>query len=217
MVKFEPTERSKVKRGPGLAVYARDAIYRILDAGLMCHVGYVRGGEPYVTPTAYWRAGDRIYWHGSSASRMIRAAGKGIPVCLSVSHLDGLVFARSGFHTSLNYRSVLIYGEARVVADGTAKEAALKDFMERIAPGRWDSLRPPDRKEMKATTVLFMEIDEAVAKARTGGPIDDPGDVDAPVWAGVVPLKLSAGDPQPDELVTDDIETPGYCRDVAIG
>ena len=217
MSEFEPTGRTRIRRAPNRAVYDRQAIYAILDAGLICHVGYVRDGEPFVVPTAYWRRGDLIHWHGSSASTMVRAASRGIPVCLTVSMLDGLVLARSGFHTSFNYRSVIIYGRALPVEGERAKSEALEAFMNRIAPGRWPDLRPPTAQELKATTVLGMKIEEAGAKVRDGPPIDDPGDLDWPVWAGVIPIETVAGEPRADAHVKNTAAHPHPCPDFRIG
>ena len=206
-----PSARTRVKRLPKRGRYDRETIDSILDAGLLCHVAYVIDGQPYVTPTAHWREGDHVYWHGSSASRMLRALDTGIPACLTVSLLDGVVLARSGFHHSMNYRSVMVLGTAERVPD-EAKLAALEAFSERIAPGRWPKLRPPTAQEVKATTILRLPIAEASAKIRTGPPGDDEEDYDWPVWAGVVPVRLVTGTPEPDPRVLPDIE-PG--EDVA--
>ncbi len=210
MSPFEITDRTRVRRIHELASYDRDVVHAILDAGLISHLGYVIDGEPYVTPTSHWRQGDFVYWHGSSASRMIKAQKSGIPVCLSASHLDGIVLARSGYNTSYNYRSVVVYGDAELVVDEEAKLTALRDFMERLAPGRWDTLRPPTVQEMKATAVMRMEIREAAAKVNNGPPEDEEGDLDAPVWAGVLPLRVEAGAPEPDMGVLADMEEPDY-------
>ena len=193
-----PSPRTRVKRANNRAVYDRAAIDAILDAGMICHVGYVHDGYPVVTPTIYWREGDHVYWHGSSASRMLRAA-EGADVCLTVTHLDGLVLARSAFHHSANYRSVMLFGKASKVEDDAVHTAHLKTFVDGIYPGRWDTLRPMNAQELKATTTLYMRIDEVSAKVRATGPIDDEADMDTPVWAGVVPLTLRAGAPEPDD------------------
>jgi len=184
-----PTARTRVKRLPKRAHYDRAAVNEVLDAGFICHIGYVIDGQPYVTPTAYWREGEHIYWHGSSASRMLRAQKTGIAVCLTVTHIDGLVMARSAFHHSLNYRSVMAFGKAHIVDEPKAKEAAMRAFVERLYPGRWDGLRPVNKQEFKATTILGMELTEASAKIRTGNPVDDDEDYALPIWAGVIGLK----------------------------
>jgi len=177
-----------VKRLPKRGHYDRATIHAILDAGFVCHVGYAIGGQPYVTPTAYWREGDAVYWHGSSASRMLRTLETGADCCLTVTHLDGLVLARSAFRHSLNYRSVMLFGKPRKVEDAADKLAKLEAFVERLYPGRWRELRPVSAKELKLTTVLGMDIDEASAKLRTGGPVDDEPDYALPIWAGVIPV-----------------------------
>jgi nitroimidazol reductase NimA-like FMN-containing flavoprotein (pyridoxamine 5'-phosphate oxidase superfamily) len=207
---FEPTERTRVKRLHQRACYDRATIDRILDAGLVCHVGYTIDDHPYVTATSYWRVGDRIYWHGSSASRMLRRVQGEVPVCVNVSLIDGLVLARSGFHHSINYRTVMLFGKAAALTDPKAKLDALEVFTERVCPGRWPELRPVTDQELKATTVLAMDIDEAVAKERTGPPGDDEEDYDLDVWAGEVPLRLVAGPPVPDPRLKPGIEQPAY-------
>ncbi len=213
MSRFAPTLRTRVKRLGQRARYDRATVYRILDAGLVCHVGYVIDDQPYVTATSYWRDGDRVYWHGSSASRMLRRVRTGVPVCLNVSLIDGLVLARSGFHHSINYRTVMMFGEATPVTDGAAKLRALEVFTERLCPGRWAELRPATGQELKATTVLTMDIDEAVAKERSGPPSDDEEDYDLDVWAGEMPLRLVAGDPVADPRLKPEIPLPAYLND----
>jgi nitroimidazol reductase NimA-like FMN-containing flavoprotein (pyridoxamine 5'-phosphate oxidase superfamily) len=175
-----PTQKTRLRRLPKRARYDRASIYRILDAGFVCHVGYTIDGQPFVTPTSYWREDGHVYWHGSHASRMLdRAANR--KVCLAVTHLDGLVAARSAFHHSVNYRSVMLFGKPRKVEDAERKLHAMRNFVERIYPGSWESLRPVTRKELRATTVLHMPIDEASAKVRTGGPVDDEADYALPI------------------------------------
>src|SRR5262249_37525309 len=181
---FPPPRLSRVRRLPKRGHYDRDTVYAILDAGFICHVGYVLDGAPLVTPTSYWREGDRLYWHGSGASRMLRTLAPGIPACLTVTHVDGLVAARSAFHHSINYRSVMALGVARGMEDPEAKRAALEALVERVYPGRWRELRPMTVKEEKATMVLEMPIDEASAKVRIGPPVDDEEDYALPIWAG---------------------------------
>ena len=197
MPEFPITPRNRAKRLPDRASYDQDAVFAVLDAALVAHIGYVVDGQPYVTPTAFWRHGTRLYWHGSAFSRMHRAQAGGLPVCVTVTHLDGLVLARSAFNHSLNYRSVLAFGTARALPD-REKAAALEAFMERLCPGRSRQARPGSEAELKQTAVLFMDIEEAVVKTRAGSPHDDAGDMDLPVWAGVVPLALRVGAPEPD-------------------
>ncbi|MBT5413882.1 MAG: pyridoxamine 5'-phosphate oxidase family protein [Rhodospirillaceae bacterium] len=209
---FEPTDRTRVRRSHERAAYDRQTVYDILDSGLICHVGYNIDSKPFVTSTAYWREGDRVVWHGSSASRMIRAIEGGIPVCFNLSLWDGFVLARSGFHSSMNYRSVVIYGEAEKIEGWEAKEASLKMFVDRIWPGHWDKLRPINKQEMKATTLLSLPIEEAVAKVRTGPPVDDEEDYDLDVWAGVLPIRQSFGPPEPDPRLKPGIEAPDFLK-----
>ena len=215
MSELTPTTRSRVKRLHERGAYDFDTIASILDVGLFCHVGYVIDGHPYVTPTAYWREGDRVYWHGSSASRMLRTLEKGADACFTVSHLDGLVLARSGFNHSINYRSVMLFGRAHKVEEEGAKLRALENFLERMFPGRWQQLRPAMTKEIKATTVLGMAIEEGSAKVRTGWPHDDEDDYDWPVWAGVVPVQAVMRSPLPDERLVGAKEPPGYLADLS--
>jgi nitroimidazol reductase NimA-like FMN-containing flavoprotein (pyridoxamine 5'-phosphate oxidase superfamily) len=214
---FEPTERTRLRRLYYRAVTDRKTVYEILDAGLMCHVGYVIDGQPYVTPTAYWREGDRVYWHGSSASRMLRTVERGVPVCVTVAMLDGLVLARSGFHSSINYRSVMAFGTAEKVADEAKKLAALEAFTERLTPGRWAELRPVTKQELKATTVMFMKLDEVACKVRTGPPADDDPDYDLDVWAGVVPVGTVIGAAEDDPKLKPGVAQPDYLKKVRIG
>jgi len=207
---FEPTARSRVKRLPKRGHYDRETVYAVLDAGLIAHIGYVIDGQPYVTPTAYWREGDMLYWHGSAASRMLEHVGEGIPVSVTVTHLDGLVLARSGFHHSINYRSVMAFGRAHFVEDPAAKMAAFEAFVERIYPGRWAELRPATAQEVKGTSVLGMKLEEASAKIRTGGPVDDDEDYALPIWAGVLPIRTVIGAAVPDEKLMPGIERPAH-------
>ena len=209
------TTRSRVKRLHERGAYDFDTIAAILDAGLLCHVGYIIDGQPYVTPTAYWREGDHVYWHGSSASRMLRVLEKGVDVCFTASHLDGLVLARSGFNHSINYRSVMLFGRARKIEDEGAKLRALESFLEHVFPGRWQELRPATRQEIKATTVLGMAIEEGSAKVRTGWPHDDEEDYSWPVWAGVVPVQAVVQPPLPDERLVGAREPPAYLADLS--
>ncbi len=191
-----PTERTRVRRLHQRGAYDRETLDAILDDGLLCHVGFVVDGAPVVTPTLYWREGDHVYFHGSSKSRTLREAHRS-PVCLTVTLLDGLVLARSGFHHSVNYRSVMLFGVPEAV-DELEKEARLEAFVERVVPGRWAEVREPSMLELRATGILALAIDEASAKVRSGPPKDDEGDYDLPVWAGEVPLRTVAGAPVPD-------------------
>jgi len=208
------TERTRVRRLHERGDFSRETIDAILDATPMCHVGYVIDGKPYVTPTFQWREGDRVYWHGSSASRMLRSAA-GAEVCLTVTLLDGLVLARSGFHHSLNYRSVMVFGTAEKVADAD-KEARLRTFLDGLYPGRWDSLRAMTDQELKATTVLSMPLTEASAKIRTGMPVDDEPDYELPIWAGIIPIHHTLGTPEPDPRNLDDVEMPDHAMSLSL-
>lgn len=190
------SRRVRVRRTPHKARYDPAVIRKFIDDAMFCHVGYAIDGQPMVTPTMHWREGDKIYWHGSSASKMLRTV-KEAAVCVTVSHLDGLVLARSGMHHSVNYRSVMVLGRANKVDDAAEKERQLKIFIERLFPGRWDSLRPATAQELKATTVMWTTLSEASAKIRTGPPVDDEEDYDFPVWAGEIPLRHSAAAPAP--------------------
>ena len=194
---FPQTERTRVRRLPQRATYDVETVHAILDAGLVCHVGFVEDGRPVVIPTAYARVEGVVVFHGSSKSRTLLAAAGGAEVCVTVTHLDGLVLARSAFHHSVNYRSVVIFGRAVAVTDPERKYELLRAFTERLYPGRWSAARPPDEQELKATLVVELPLREVVAKVRTGGPIDDAEDMGLPVWAGIVPLRLVAGAPEP--------------------
>jgi nitroimidazol reductase NimA-like FMN-containing flavoprotein (pyridoxamine 5'-phosphate oxidase superfamily) len=209
-----PSDRVRVRRKPDRGHYDRATIDAILDQAIFGHVGYVIDGQPYVTTTSVWRTGDRLYWHGSSASRMLRATGGGAPVCVTVSAIDSLVLARSGTDHSVDYRSVMVLGEAHAVGDEAEKMAALEAFMEHLYPGRWAALRPMTRQELKATGVLWVAIDEASAKVRAAGVHDEPGDETWPVWAGVVPVRLTLGEPRPDEFVPEGMPVPAYLGSV---
>jgi hypothetical protein len=210
-----PTDRVRVRRLPDRGRYDRATIDAILDAAIVGHVGYVVDGQPYVTPTSVWRQGDRLYWHGSSAGRAIRA-GRGAPVCVTVSHADALVLARSGFNHSIDYRSVMVIGEAREVTDEAEKLDALEAFTEHLFPGRWATLRPATRQELKATAVLWVDLSESSAKIREGGPHDDPGDETWPTWAGTIPLRTVAGTPEPDAHVPPGLVPPAPADALAL-
>jgi nitroimidazol reductase NimA-like FMN-containing flavoprotein (pyridoxamine 5'-phosphate oxidase superfamily) len=207
-----PTPRTRVRRLPKRGVYERTQIDAILDEGLVCHVGFVHDGHPVVIPTLFARVGDVVYFHGSAASRMLRTLTSGAKMCLTVTLLDGLVLARSAFHHSANYRSVVVFGRAQLIEAPAEKLAALEAFAERAAAGRWTEVREPTRKELKATTVLSLPLDEASAKIRTGPPVDDEEDYELDVWAGVIPLRVVAGDPEPDPRLPSGIPVPEYAR-----
>ncbi len=209
-----PTARTRVVREADRAVYDREAVYRILDEGFLCHAGFVVDGQPFVIPTSYGRKGASLYIHGSAASRMLRQMQKdeGVPVCITVTLLDGLVLARSVFNHSMNYRSVVILGKATLVDDPEEKLAALRVLSEHILPGRWDDSRQPNERELKATSVLRVPIDEFSAKVRVGPPIDDEEDYAFPTWAGVVPLEMVAGTPIDDARLDPGREVPAYAK-----
>ena len=207
------TNRTRLKRLSKRGHFDRETINSILDEGFICHVGFVADGQPYVIPTGYARVGNDLYIHGSSASRMLRTLSKGVDVCVTVTLVDGLVLARSAFHHSVNYRSVVVLGKAGLVADEDEKNAALEALTEHIVPGRWAEVRWPNELELKATTVLRLPIDEASAKVRTGDPVDDDEDYSMDVWAGVLPLKTIPGDPVPDSKLAHDIECPDHVRE----
>jgi len=208
-----PSPRTRVKRVHERAAYDRETIDAILDAALVCHLGFERDGQPYVIPTLHARIGDLLYVHGSSASRTVRALEEGIPVCATVTLVDGIVLARSVFEHSMNYRSVVVLGTATAVTDPDEKYAALEAFTERLLPGRWADARPPTRKELKATGVLSLPLDEASAKVRTGGPEDgDTPDADLDVWAGHIPLVVMALPPVPADDLRPGIPLPTYAK-----
>ncbi len=212
MSTFTPTERTQVKRLPKRGAYDRETVFKILDEAFVCHVGFVVDGQPYVIPTNYGRAGETIYLHGSAASRMLRTLSGGIPVCVTVTLVDGLVLARSAFHHSANYRSVVMLGTARLVDDPAEKMEALRVFTEHIMKGRWDDIRQPNEQELKGTTVLALPMEEVSAKLRTGGPIDDEEDYALPVWAGVLPLPVTPAEPIPDTRLNAETPVPNYMR-----
>ncbi len=202
------TPRTRVVREPHRGVYDREEAYKILDEGFICHVGFVQDGQPFVIPTSYGRKNDNLYIHGSSASRMLRNLDQGIPVCVTVTLLDGLVLARSVFNHSMNYRSVVILGTASLVTDPQEKLEALRAVSDHILPGRWDEVRQPSEQELKATSALRVPIEEFSAKVRQGPPIDDEEDYSFPTWAGVIPLQLLAGVPIPDPRLDSTRDLP---------
>ncbi|HEV2370596.1 MAG TPA: pyridoxamine 5'-phosphate oxidase family protein [Streptosporangiaceae bacterium] len=209
------TERTRVRRLADRARTERADLYAVLDAGRICHLGVVVDGGPVVLPTAYGRLGDTIYLHGSSANRSILAAA-GHQVCVTVTHFDGLVCARSVFHHSANYRSAVVFGTARLVADEAERLAGLRAVTEQLIPGRWDEVRRPNRKELAATAVLAVPLAEASVKVRTGGPVDEEADLGSPVWAGVVPAMVVFGEPQPDPAIPAGTAVPGHVRALAL-
>lgn len=209
------TPRTTLKRLPKRGSYDRELINSILDEGFICHAGFIVDGKPFVIPTGYARVGDSLVIHGSQASRMLRTLGQGIDVCVTVTLVDGLVLARSAFHHSMNYRSVVVFGRATVIDDPDAKLAALRTLSEHIIPGRWDDVRQPNESEMQQTTVLSLALTEASAKVRTGPPLDDEEDYDLLVWAGVIPLRIVAGAPIDDGRVPANSKVPEYAVEYA--
>lgn len=213
MTRFTPTGRTTLKRLPARGEYDRDVVYRILDEAFVCHVGFVADGKPVVIPTSFGRIDDDLYIHGSAASRMLRSLAEGIDACVTVTLIDGLVLARSAFHHSINYRSVVVFGRALVVNDPEERMRALRALTDHIvSEERWKDVRPPNESELRATLVLKLPLTEVSAKIRTGPPIDDEEDYSLPIWAGVVPLTQTAGAPVPDDRVPAGIETPEYAR-----
>ncbi|KFI26116.1 pyridoxamine 5'-phosphate oxidase family protein [Paenirhodobacter enshiensis] len=206
-----PTDRTRLRRYNWLAKYDRDTINAIIDASKVCQVGYVIDGEPYVTPTSHWRIGDHVYWHGSSASRMLKAQAKGIKVCFTVTHLDGIVFSRAAFNHNLQYRSVIAFGEAEMCDDET-KRSALRTFTDGLAPGLWDYARPPTDQEWKASKVIRMQLDEVSAKVADGLPEEDAEDYASDRWAGHVPLTLVQGAPVADPRLDPAIAMPDFVK-----
>lgn len=212
MSEFTPTPRTQVRRLPDRGHYDSETVHKILDEGFLCHVGFVVDGQPFVIPTGYARVGDAVYLHGSAASRMLRTLAGGVQVCVTVTLVDGLVLARSAFHHSMNYRSVVILGRAHLVEDGEEKVRALAAFTNHIVPGRWDAVRPVRDSETKATSVLKLSLQEVSAKIRTGPPKDDAEDYELPIWAGVLPLRIAAGEPIADPKLPDGIPAPAVLR-----
>jgi nitroimidazol reductase NimA-like FMN-containing flavoprotein (pyridoxamine 5'-phosphate oxidase superfamily) len=207
---FSPTDRTRVVREPHRGFYDRETIYQILDEGFVCHVGFASDGGPFVIPTLFARIGDAIYFHGSAASRMLRGAASGIPVCITVTLVDGLVLARSVFNHSINYRSVIALGNASLVEEPAEKVRALEAFTNKIVPGRWNDARHPSEQELKATSILRLPLAEVSAKVRSGPVKDDEPDYALPVWAGVVPLHLRAEPAIRDERCDPALPVPSY-------
>lgn len=207
-----PTARTRVVREPHRGVYDRQTVYSILDEGFLCHVGFAVDGQPYVIPTSYGRKDANLYIHGSAGSRMLRNLQAAVPVCVTVTLLDGLVLARSVFNHSMNYRSVVILGKAKLVDDPAEKLAALRTLSEHIIPQRWDDVRQPNERELKQTSVLCLPIEEFSAKVRTGPPIDDEEDYSFPTWAGVMPFEMKVGAPIADARLNPGFQLPAYIR-----
>jgi nitroimidazol reductase NimA-like FMN-containing flavoprotein (pyridoxamine 5'-phosphate oxidase superfamily) len=209
---YRPTDRTRVTREPERANYERATVYQILDEGLICHVGFMVDNQPFVIPTGYGRSGDNLYIHGSAASRMLRNLDQGIPVCVTVTLLDGLVLARSIFNHSMNYRSVVVLGTAVAVENPAEKLQALRTLSEHILPGRWNESRQPNQRELKATLVMRLPITEFSAKIRSGPPIDNEEDYSFPTWAGVVPLQMVTRSPINDPKMDPKTPVPIYVR-----
>jgi nitroimidazol reductase NimA-like FMN-containing flavoprotein (pyridoxamine 5'-phosphate oxidase superfamily) len=210
MTTYDVTARNRVLRLAKRANYDADEVYAIVDAALVCHVAYAIDGQPYAMPTLIARDGDILLLHGASKSRTLLHAGAGNPICITVTHTDGIVLARSAFNHSINYRSAMIYGSGRLVTDPDEKSQALFRFTEKLLPGRWDDIRPMNAQELKATGVVAVAIDNASAKVRTGMPVDEPEDVDLPYWGGIIPVRQQIGDPIADRHVPADMPAPGY-------
>ena len=210
---YSPTERTKLHRRSQRAVYDKAQVHAILDEGFVCHIGFVMDGQPFVIPTAYGRSGEELYIHGSPASRVMRrGAEQDLDLCFTVTLVDGLVLARSAFHSSINYRSVIVYGRARHVTDVEEKRVALRCFTNHVVAGRWEEVKQPTDQELKATTVLALPLVEVSAKIRTGPPIDDEEDYALPIWGGVVPVMQTFGEPLPDARILDGTKVPHVHR-----
>ncbi len=210
MTNFPKTDQNRIKRLPKRGHYDRETIYQILDEALICHVGFAENNQPYVIPINFARIGDTIVMHGAKASRLLSHIEAGNPICVEVTLVDGLVLARSVFHSSINYRSVVLFGAGKIVEDENEKMAALEAIVEHLIPGRWSEARLPNRKEMNATSVVSIQIDQASAKIRNGPPGDDEADYALPIWAGVLPLEETASRPIRDELMTQELPAPKY-------
>jgi nitroimidazol reductase NimA-like FMN-containing flavoprotein (pyridoxamine 5'-phosphate oxidase superfamily) len=215
MTTFEKTARNRVRRLPERGSYDAATIYPIVDAALICHVGFVADGQPFVIPTLHARRGDEILLHGASTSRLLKHAGAGEPVCITVTHVDGIVLARSVFDHSINYRSAVLYGAGRLLDTPEEKLEALRAFTERLAPGRWGDARQPSAQELKATAGVAVAIESASAKVRSGPPSDDPADLDLAVWAGVLPLRQAAGALEAAPDLREGVGVPSYLATLA--
>jgi uncharacterized protein len=209
---YEPTERTRVFRKPGRGSHDRELVHSILDEALICHVGFVQDGQPYVIPTIHAREGEMLYLHGANANRTLKVLDEGVSCCVTVTLVDELILARAALHHSLNYRSAMVLGTAREVTDPAEKERALHAVVEHIAPGRPEEIRGPDETDLRSTKVLSMPIEEASAKVRTGPPLDDDDDLDLPYWAGRLPLTSGTGEPIPAPDLTGDPPVPEHVR-----
>jgi nitroimidazol reductase NimA-like FMN-containing flavoprotein (pyridoxamine 5'-phosphate oxidase superfamily) len=214
---FEVSKRNRVVRRPARGKYDKATVYDILDSALVCHIAYVIDGQPYCTPTSFWREGDHLYWHGSSASRMLRSQAAGLPVCLTVTHTDAIVLARCGFNHSINYRSVMAYGTARVIEDAAEKAAAMDSFIDRFFPGRSKLIRPPTEKEVKATTFVGMAIEQASGKIRTEPVHDDEEDYAVPAWTALLPIRTVLGEPEECPRQMEGVTKPAEMSDWVAG
>ncbi len=214
---YKKTPRTKLKRRHLNGSYDKQVVHDILDSGLVCHVGFIVDGRPIVTPTAYWRMGESIYFHGSAASRTLKSVGAGLPVCVTVSHLDGIVHARSGFNSCMNYRAVMIFGEAVAVTDPAEKSRCLDGLLDRLAPGRSRQSKPTSGQELKATAVLRLDLNEVSAKIRAGGVGDDEDDQKLDYWAGIVPVRLVVDEPIDDADLRPGIARPDNVTKVRLG
>ena len=212
MKKLIVTEKTKVKRLNKRGVYDFETISRILDDSFVCHIGFVIDDQPFVIPTCYGRKEDKIYFHGSVGSRMLKHIKSDSRICITVTNVDGIVLARSAFHHSINYRSVVIFGKAEEIINPVEKTDVLKIITDHIIPGRWDDVRKPNEKESKQTSVFSMKIDEASAKVREGEPVDEEDDMNLNVWAGVLPLKIVPGNPVRDSVLRENIYLPDYIK-----
>jgi len=217
MTDFSPTDRSKLTRLPKRGSYDRQAVFDVLDAAMTCHIAYVIDGQPFCTPTTFWRHEDVLYWHGAFMGRMGKHLSQGAPVCVTVSHLDGLVMARSAFHHSVNFRSAMCFGTARPVSDMAEKTRALTGLIERFYPGRTEVLRPMQEPEVKGTLVVAMPIEEASAKCRADTVGDDAPDYALPIWAGVIPVQTVLGAAQPCPRLSPEISRPAHLDHLAEG
>ena len=206
------TEKSAVRRQAKRGKYDEKTLHSILDEGFLCHVGFSVDGQPFVIPTLYGREGNTIYIHGSAVSRMLKEASEGVELCLTVTHVDGIVLARSAFHHSMNYRSAVVFGKGRLIEDDDKKNEALFVISEQLLEGRWDDSREPTKKELDVTSVIAVDIEEASCKIREGDPSDDKKDYELPIWAGVLPFETKCGEPIPDSLLSEGIEEPDYLR-----
>jgi len=215
--KYDVTKKTRLVRRNKNGSYDRATVHDILDSGLICHLGFIVDGQPIVTPTSYWRLGESVFIHGSSASRTLKKVGDGLPVCLTVSHLDGIVHARSGFNSCLNYRAVMVFGSAVLVTDAEEKEQCLKGLLDRLAPGRSTESRPSTAIELRATSVLRLELNEVSAKVRTGGVGDDATELALDYWAGTVPIRMVVGEPVDDPDLRPGIARPDNIARVRIG